>query len=126
MVDGVSGAPVAATTVGSSEETAITDAAGRFSVKLTVMDGVEIHNSYRLFGLVGGFNPETVARFELTAGGFGARYGDRLSSLLKSWTTGPESATSPDQFRASVTDANVVFEGTAPGGGSWLLSGRRT
>lgn len=49
---------------------------------LTVMDGVEIHNPYRLFGLIGGFNPETVARFELTAGGFGARYGDRLSSLL--------------------------------------------
>ena len=40
---------------------------------LTVMDGVEIHNPYRLFGLVSAFNPETVERFELTAGGFGAR-----------------------------------------------------
>lgn len=28
------------------------------------------------------FNPETVERFELTAGGFGAAYGDRLSSIL--------------------------------------------
>ena len=49
---------------------------------LTVMDGVEIHNPYRLFGLTSAFNPETVERFELTAGGFGAKYGDRLSSLL--------------------------------------------
>ncbi len=42
---------------------------------LTVMDGVEIHNPYRLFGLVGAFNPETVERFELAAGGFAARGG---------------------------------------------------
>ena len=49
---------------------------------LTIMDGVEIHNPFRLFGLVSAFNPETVERFELTAGGFGAAYGDRLSSLL--------------------------------------------
>ena len=92
---------------------------------LTVMDGVEIHNPFRLFGLVSAFNPETVERFELTAGGFGAAYGDRLSSLLivdnRSGQPDFQGATA-----ASVTDANVVFEGAAPGGGSWLLSGRRT
>ena len=49
---------------------------------LTVMDGVEIHNPYRLFGLTSAFNPETVENFELTAGGFSPKYGDRLSSLL--------------------------------------------
>ena len=46
------------------------------------MDGVEVHTPYRLFGLVSAFNPETVDSFELTAGAFSARYGDRLSSLL--------------------------------------------
>ena len=49
---------------------------------LTIMDGVEIHNPYRLFGLTSAFNPETVSRFELLAGGFGAKYGDRLSSVV--------------------------------------------
>ena len=92
---------------------------------LTVMDGVEIHNPFRLFGLVSAFNPETVERFELTAGGFGAAYGDRLSSLLI-----VDNRVGERDFAgstsASVTDANVVFEGTAPGGGSWLLTGRRT
>ena len=92
---------------------------------LTIMDGVEIHNPFRLFGLVSAFNPETVERFELTAGGFGAAYGDRLSSLLI-----VDNRTGERDFQgstsASVTDANAVFEGTAPGGGSWLLSGRRT
>ena len=92
---------------------------------LTVMDGVEIHNPYRLFGLVGAFNPETVERFELTAGGFGARYGDRLSSLLIV-DNRPGERDFSGSTSASVTDANVVLEGAAPGGGSWLLSGRRT
>ncbi len=49
---------------------------------LTVMDGVEIHNPYRLFGLTSAFNPETIRTFELSTGAFAARYGDRLSSLL--------------------------------------------
>ena len=92
---------------------------------LTVMDGVEIHNPFRLFGLVSAFNPETVERFELSAGGFGAAYGDRLSSLLVVDNRVGERDVS-GSTSASVTDANVVFEGGAPGGGSWLVTGRRT
>ena len=49
---------------------------------LTMMDGVEIHDPYRLFGLTSAFNPETIQRFELATGGFSVKYGDRLSSLL--------------------------------------------
>ena len=93
---------------------------------LTVMDGVEIHNPYRLFGLTSAFNPETVDRFELTAGGFSARYGDRLSSILvidnRAGTTTERLAGSA---AISATDANIVFEGLMPRG-SWLVTGRRT
>ncbi len=39
---------------------------------LTIMDGVEIHNPYRLFGLTSAFNPETVARFDFSPGGSGS------------------------------------------------------
>ena len=92
---------------------------------LTIMDGVEVHNPYRLFGLVSAFNPETVDRFELTAGGFGAAYGDRLSSLLIV-DNRPGESDLGGSSSASVTDANVVVEGAAPGNGSWLVSGRRT
>ncbi|MEE2638396.1 MAG: TonB-dependent receptor [Acidobacteriota bacterium] len=94
---------------------------------LTIMDGVEVHNPYRLFGIASAFNPETVERFELTAGGFGVAYGDRLSSLLvvdnRAGRPGFHGSTA-----ASVTDANLVLEGTTPGGheGTWLLSARRT
>jgi hypothetical protein len=96
---------------------------------LTVMDGVEIHNPYRLFGLTSAFNPETVRGFDLYAGAFSSRYGDRLSSLLV-----VENRPGDDQARlrgsttVSLTDANAVFEGRLPGErqGSWILTGRRT
>ena len=96
---------------------------------LTVMDGVEIHDPYRLFGLTSAFNPETIQHFELATGGFSAKYGDRLSSLLVvenregSRTEGLTGSAS-----LSITDANIVFEGKLPGdaAGSWLVTGRRT
>ena len=96
---------------------------------LTVMDGVEIHNPYRLFGITSAFNPEIVDRFELTAGGFGAKYGDRLSSiLLVDNRQGTTTRRLTGSATASFTDANVVLEGKLPGraSGSWLVTGRRT
>ena len=96
---------------------------------LTVMDGVEIHNPYRLFGLTSAFNPETVENFELTAGGFSPRYGDRLSSLLVVENrAGTSTKSLAGSLNLSVTDANVILEGKLPGSmkGSWLFTGRRT
>lgn len=92
---------------------------------LTLMDGVEIHNPYRLFGLVSAFNPETITDFSLAAGGFGAKYGDRLSSLLVVRNRPGERQFSGTSS-LSVTDGNLVFEGPLPGGGSWLGTARRT
>ena len=110
------------------------DFGGRLAVRggapdqnLTVMDGIEVHNPYRLFGIASAFNPETVEGFELTAGGFGAAWGDRLSSLLvvdnRAGRPGFGGSTA-----ASITDANVVLEGSTPIGadGTWLVSARRT
>ena len=96
---------------------------------LTQMDGVEIHNPYRLFGLTSAFNPETIARFELLAGGFGAKYGDRLSSVV---LVENRDADASRRFRGSssvsITDANIIGEGRlpGPGQGSWLATARRT
>jgi hypothetical protein len=92
---------------------------------LTLMDGVEIHNPYRLFGLVSAFNPETITDFSLAAGGFGAKYGDRLSSLLVVRNR-PGERQFAGTSSLSVTDGNLVFEGPLPGGGSWLGTARRT
>jgi hypothetical protein len=110
-------------------ETKIAVRGGAPDQNLTVMDGVEIHNPFRLFGAVAGFNPETIGRFELTAGAFPARYGDRLSSLLVVDTRdGRRDAGLAGSATASASDAAAVLEGRlpGPGHGSWLLAGRRT
>jgi hypothetical protein len=96
---------------------------------LTLLDGVEVHDPYRLYGLASAFNPDTIQRFDLATGGFSARYGDRLSSLLTVESRDGASSGSLDgQASLSVTDANFVLEGAIPkvNGGSWLVSARRT
>jgi TonB-dependent receptor-like protein len=116
--------------------TGLNEIEGRVAVRgggpdqnLTVMDGIEVHNPYRLFGLTSAFNPETVEKFELVTGAFHPRYGDRLSSIL---VVDTRSGRREKAFRGSsalsLTDANVILEGRLPGpaSGSWLLTGRRT
>jgi hypothetical protein len=95
---------------------------------LIVMDDIELHNPYRLFGLVSGVNPDTVQRFELFSGAFSAKYGDRLSSLLQIETRdGRRDKRLQGSINVSLTDANIVLEGALPKQrGSWLLTTRRT
>ena len=96
---------------------------------LTIMDGIEMHNPYRLFGLTSAFNPETVSRFELVAGGFGAKYGDRLSSVIVVENRdGDASRRVRGSSSLSITDANIIGEGRlpGPGQGTFLATMRRT
>ncbi len=95
---------------------------------LTILDGIEIHNPYRLFGLTSAFNPELVAAFDLYAGAFSALYGDRLSSLLVVENRpGTRERGFAGSAAVSLTDANAVFEGRLPGErGSWIVAARRT
>ena len=88
-----------------------------------------MHDPYRLYGLASAFNPDTIQRFDLATGGFSAKYGDRLSSLLTVESRdGAADRSLGGQASMSVTDANVVLEGAIPrvNGGSWLISARRT
>ena len=96
---------------------------------LTIMDGIEIHNPYRLFGLTSTFNPETVEKFNLSAGAFPAKYGDRLSSiLLVENRDGRKDGGVRGSTTLSITDGNVLFEGPwrKSEKGSWIVSARRT
>ena len=107
----------------------ITVRGGSPDQNLTLLDGVEIHDPYRLYGLTSAFNPDTIQRFDLATGGFSAKYGDRLSSLLSVESRDGASARwLRGQASMSVTDANFVSEGAVPRvtGGSWLMSARRT
>jgi TonB dependent receptor/TonB-dependent Receptor Plug Domain len=96
---------------------------------LTLMDGVEIHNPFRMIGMVSAFNPEIVESFDLEKSGFDVRYGDRLSSVLVVRNRlGNAQRTLGGSAAVSLTDANLTLEGALPGArtGSWLVTGRRS
>ncbi len=95
---------------------------------LIMIDGFEVINPYRLYGVVSMFNPETVSDISLQTGGFAAQYGDRLSAVIdvknrEGRTDVPFGA----KLNFSLTNMNLIFEGALPlDGSSYLLSLRRT
>ncbi len=96
---------------------------------LVVMDGVEIHNPFRLAGAFSAFSPEIVERFELVSAVFPPAYGDRLSSLLLVETRdGPRDRPFTGSAGLGLADSDVTLGGRLPHRwpGSWLVSGRRT
>jgi len=93
------------------------------------MDDIEVFNPYRLYGFISMFNPETVTDINLIAGGFPAKYGDRLSAVLDVTNREGDYVKSMNaNINTSITNANIVLDGKIPFGvkGSWLLSARRT
>ncbi len=50
---------------------------------LLLLDGVPVYNASHAFGFVSIFNADALKNVELTTGGFPARYGGRLSSVLE-------------------------------------------
>jgi hypothetical protein len=49
---------------------------------LMLLDGVPVYNAAHLFGFFSVFNADAISRVELLKGGFPARYGGRLSSVV--------------------------------------------
>lgn len=116
---------------------------------LIVMDGIEVINPYRLYGVVSMFNPQTVDRIAVMTGGFPARYSDRLSAVVDITNRDGSLSGRPFDARAnlSLTNFNLVAEGSflletheddsarsdlyyredaPPWNGSWTVSTRRT
>lgn len=50
---------------------------------LILLDGVPVYNASHLFGFFSVFNADAIKNVQLTKGGFPARYGGRLSSVLE-------------------------------------------
>ncbi|HNQ69441.1 MAG TPA: TonB-dependent receptor [Bacteroidales bacterium] len=49
---------------------------------LILLDGVPVYNASHLFGFFSVFNPDAISSVKLIKGGFPARYGGRLSSVI--------------------------------------------
>ncbi len=94
---------------------------------LLLLDGQVVFNPFHLGGLVSTFDEQAVRGIEFIAGGFPARYGGRLSSVLD--VQGREGSMDGVRGTASLSllSSKLHLEGPLPlRMGSWLVAGRRT
>ncbi len=99
---------------------------GESDQNLVLLDGYPIYNPFHLAGLFGTFIDETVGEFELMPGGFPARYGSRLSSVLSVRPKAEERSGVHGAVSASVLASTLSLGGTVRGRTSWNVAGRRT
>ena len=108
---------------------------------LILLDGTEIYNPYHIGGVFSTFNADMISDAEFLAGGFPAKFGGRLSSVLN--ITGREGDSKngrlPQSLRGikkywdfsgasgniSLLSSKILTEGSLYKG-SWMFSARRT
>ena len=81
---------------------------------LILLDGITVYNPSHLFGLFSPFIAEAVSDVTLLAGGFPAKYGSRLSSVLDVTTKEGNSKRFTGNASASVIAAQGLVEGPIP------------
>ncbi len=99
---------------------------------LILVDGFEVPSisHFGTQGASGGpismLSAEVVGDARFTAGGFPARYGDRLSSVLEIWLREGDRQRRQAEVDVGTAGAGIVAEGPLGARGSWLVSGRRS
>ena len=99
---------------------------GESDQNLVLLDGYPIYNPFHLGGLFGTFIDETVGEFELIPGGFPARYGTRLSSVLNVVPRVEDRGGFHGAASISVLATTLSLAGTVKGSTAWSIAARRT
>jgi len=94
---------------------------------LIILDDAIVYNASHLFGFFSLFNGDALKSIELTKGGFPARYGGRLSSVLDMNMKEGNKEQWHSEGGIGLISSRVTVEGPLKKGkSSLLLSGRRT
>jgi hypothetical protein len=94
---------------------------------LVLLDGQVVFNPFHLGGLVSTFPDDAIEGLDFLSGGFPARYGGRLSSVLDVAERSGRTDGVHGSAAVSLLATKLHLEGPIPGTrGSWLLAGRRT
>ena len=101
---------------------------GNQEENLILLDGVEIFDPYHLKnlgGAVGILNMDMIDQVDILTGGFPARYGDKLSSVVNIENRVSDAERITGSFGIGGTGSKLLMEGPIPNG-SWLLSYRKS
>lgn len=94
---------------------------------LFLLDGVPVYNASHLFGFFSVFNPDAVKSVQLYKGGFPARYGERLSSVVDIRMKEGNEKETHGSFSTGIIASKLSLEGPLiKNKSSYIISGRRT
>ena len=99
---------------------------------LIVLDDAVVYNASHLFGFFSVFNGDALKSVELTKGGFPARFGGRLSSVIDLNMKDGNKEKLHGEGGIGLISSRLTLEGplgkkkSGPGSTSFLISGRRT
>lgn len=94
---------------------------------LILLDGVPVYNANHLFGFFSVFNADAIKDVKLTKGGFPARYGGRLSSVLEINMKEGNNKSFHGSASVGLISSKFMLEGPIiKDKASFIISGRRT
>ena len=94
---------------------------------LILLDGVPVYNASHLGGLFSVFNPDAIKNIRLTKGGFPARFGGRLSSVLEIDMKEGNMKKLKSDVTIGLISSKMTIEGPIiKDRTSFIISGRRT
>jgi outer membrane receptor for ferrienterochelin and colicin len=112
---------------GSEGNTGFYVRGGGADQNLILMDGVPVYNAMHLFGFFSVFNSDALQTVDVTKGGFPARYGGRLSSVLDIRMKEGNNQELHGEVGLGLLAARFTLEGPVKKGkSSFMVSGRRT
>jgi hypothetical protein len=98
---------------------------GSADQNLILLDEIDVYNPNHMFGFFSTFNTDAVKSVELLKGGYPARHGGRLSSVLNVYNEEGNREKFEGVARLSLLSASSTLQGPWKRG-SWMVSGRRT
>jgi len=112
---------------GSEGQSGIYVRGGGPDQNLLILDEAVVYNASHLFGFFSVFNGDALKSVELVKGGFPARYGGRLSSVIDlSMKEGNNQRTTGEVGIGLISSRFLVEGPLKKGKSSFMLSGRRT
>jgi len=98
---------------------------GNPSENIILLDDVRIYNPYHFGGVFSTFNTDAIKNVDVSLGGFPARYGNAISSVISITNKDGNSKEFEGSGSISLLSSKLELEGPIPNG-SFLISGRRT
>ncbi len=93
---------------------------------LILLDGVPVYNAFHLFGFMSVFNADAINNVDLVKGGFPARYGGKLSSVLDITLKEGNTERIKGSGSVGIISSKFTLDGPINDKTTFLVSGRRT